>query len=183
MASQLYVAPGIRAVRREWSRSGADAHFDLREQLDDMQKCSVVPRRKMRAVCSCRVGGSTVLLEEPVTLDAMRQIVVCDHGFASRPEVGGTVDRRFETAVDAVTLGELTTLLILLERDPYAVMVPAAHGHCATLLHYVAANGVEIRRQVVPANAPEIARGALWITALTCTMPCPCTETTTRRWD
>lgn len=32
----------------------------------------------------------------------------------------------------------------------------SAYGHSATLLHYTAANGVEIRRQVVPANAAEV---------------------------
>ena len=32
----------------------------------------------------------------------------------------------------------------------------SAYGHRATLLHYTAANGVEIRRQVVPANAAEV---------------------------
>ena len=31
------------------------------------------------------------------------------------------------------------------------------YGHRATLLHYTAAKGVEIRRQVVPANAAEVA--------------------------
>jgi len=31
------------------------------------------------------------------------------------------------------------------------------YGHRATLLHYTAANGVEIRRQVVPSNADRIA--------------------------
>ena len=32
----------------------------------------------------------------------------------------------------------------------------SAYGHHAALLHYTAANGVEIRRQVVPANAAEV---------------------------
>jgi len=30
------------------------------------------------------------------------------------------------------------------------------YGHRVTLLHYTAANGIEIRRQVVPTNAAEI---------------------------
>ncbi len=32
----------------------------------------------------------------------------------------------------------------------------SAYGHRATLLHYTAANGIEIRRQVVPTNAAEV---------------------------
>ena len=52
-------------------------------------------------------------------------------------------------------IGELDRLLV---DDPDLVRRRSAYGHRATLLHYTAANGVEIRRQVVPANGAEIAR-------------------------
>jgi hypothetical protein len=32
----------------------------------------------------------------------------------------------------------------------------SGYGHRATLLHYTAANGIEIRRQLVPVNAAEV---------------------------
>jgi hypothetical protein len=44
----------------------------------------------------------------------------------------------------------------LLVDNPDLIARRSVYGHRATLLHYTAANGVEIRRQVVPANAAEI---------------------------
>lgn len=72
---------------------------------------------------------------------------------------------RFETAVDAVVDGDLTTLSALLRDDPDLVRArstlvtdgdPPVHG--ATLLHYLAANGVEGYRQRSPANAVAVAK-------------------------
>ena len=58
--------------------------------------------------------------------------------------------------MDAVVLGRLEELDSLLADAPDLVSRRSSYGHRATLLHYTAANGVEIRRQVVPANAAEI---------------------------
>lgn len=61
--------------------------------------------------------------------------------------------------MDAVHWGELDRLRGLLEDDPRLVARRSSAAHHATLLHYVAANGVERERQLQsPANAPEIAR-------------------------
>jgi ankyrin repeat protein len=71
----------------------------------------------------------------------------------------------FENAVDAVIEGNATDLAMLLREHPELVRArstrvtffdPAVHG--ATLLHYVAANGVEGHRQKTPANAVDIAK-------------------------
>ena len=62
----------------------------------------------------------------------------------------------FETAVDAVVNGNLTKLRGLIAQEPNLVRIHSQFGHRATLLHYVAANGVETWRQKVPANAIEI---------------------------
>lgn len=50
---------------------------------------------------------------------------------------------RFETAVDAVVDGDRDMLEALLREDPALVGARSARRHRATLLHYVAANGVE----------------------------------------
>ena len=72
---------------------------------------------------------------------------------------------RFEAAVEAVITGDTQALERLLEEDPELVRArstivthhdPPVHG--ATLLHYIAANGVEGFRQRTPPNAVEIAR-------------------------
>ena len=71
---------------------------------------------------------------------------------------------RFESAVEAVITGDVAGLEGLLQSDPDLVRArstvvthhdPPVHG--ATLLHYVAANGVEDYRQQCPKNAVEVA--------------------------
>lgn len=71
---------------------------------------------------------------------------------------------RFETAVEAVVDGDAAALRALLRADPALVHARSSRRtcfdpsvHAATLLHYVAANGVEGFRQRTPANAVEIA--------------------------
>lgn len=80
-------------------------------------------------------------------LDAFAEVAVRD---------GGIV--RFETAVDAMVGGDRDVLEALLREDPALVGARSARRHHATLLHYVAANGVEGWRQRTPPNAVEIAR-------------------------
>ena len=65
---------------------------------------------------------------------------------------------RFEAAADAVVDGDRTTLERALRHEPSLVHARSARIHHATLLHYLAANGVEGHRQRTPPNAVEIAR-------------------------
>ena len=64
----------------------------------------------------------------------------------------------FETAVDAVIGGDLTTLRSMVRDDPTLVHARSARRHHATLLHYIAANGVEGMRQKTPRNAVDVAK-------------------------
>src|SRR5262245_46033333 len=71
----------------------------------------------------------------------------------------------FESAVEAVVNGDLTTLKDAVQRNPALVCARSNRvccfdppSHRATLLHYVAANGVESFRQKTPPNAVDIAR-------------------------
>src|ERR1700741_622800 len=64
---------------------------------------------------------------------------------------------RFESAVDAVIDGDAETLASLLRTSPELVGARSSRAHHATLLHYVAANGVEDDRQKTPPNAVTIA--------------------------
>jgi ankyrin repeat protein len=72
---------------------------------------------------------------------------------------------RFERAVEAVVDGDLQSLGRLLREEPGLARARSTRvtpfdppTHRATLLHYVAANGVEGHRQRTPANAVEVAR-------------------------
>ena len=67
-------------------------------------------------------------------------------------------EARFEAAADAVVEGDLERLTALLDEDPKLARAASPRVHRCTLLHYVAANGFEYKRQKVPANAAEIAR-------------------------
>ena len=63
----------------------------------------------------------------------------------------------FESAVEAMVAGDAAALTALLDAHPGLVRQRSAREHRATLLHYIAANGVENERQKTPANAVEIA--------------------------
>ena len=80
--------------------------------------------------------------------------------FASDAADDGPV-ARFEAAVDAVIDGDRHALERMLRDDPSLPRARSARLHHATLLHYLAANGVEGCRQRTPANAVEIARELL----------------------
>lgn len=71
----------------------------------------------------------------------------------------------FEAAVEAVINGDVAALTDGLGRDPTLARARSTRiccfeppKHHATLLHYVAANGVERYRQKTPHNAVEVAR-------------------------
>jgi ankyrin repeat protein len=75
---------------------------------------------------------------------------------------------QFESAVESVITGDLATLESLLRGNPELVRARSTRithfdppVHRATLLHYVAANGVEGYRQKTPINAVEIAKALL----------------------
>jgi ankyrin repeat protein len=99
-------------------------------------------------------------------LDDARLVVARDRGFeswqdlaefAERVQCGGPI-RRFEEAVEAVVGGDYETLRAFLMSHPDLVTARSTRKHHATLLHYVAANGVENERQRTPPNALEIAK-------------------------
>jgi ankyrin repeat protein len=62
----------------------------------------------------------------------------------------------FSQAVEAIATGDEHRLRALLQTHPGLIHERAPFAHQATLLHYVAANGVEVQRS--PGNAPAIAR-------------------------
>jgi hypothetical protein len=75
---------------------------------------------------------------------------------------------RFESGVEAVITGDLKTLTALLGESPDLAKARSCRVthfdppvHRATLLHYVAANGVEGYRQKTPPNAVDVAKTLL----------------------
>jgi hypothetical protein len=162
-ADAIYANPDVAAVQALWTQSGAEATEVVVDQLAAFA----------HALRAARAGGersASVLMwnwsrgdADGLSTDGSLSqadaglIVARDHGFASWPLVSGRCAPLFERAVDAVVMGRLEELRDLLSDKPALVTRRSAYGHRATLLHYTAANGVEIRRQVVPDNADQIA--------------------------
>ena len=101
-----------------------------------------------------------------LTLSDAQLVIAREHGFESWPKLAAHIEavRRldssvaaFESAADAIALGDATTLAELLRANPHLVRERSSRAHHATLLHYTGANGVEDYRQKTPANIVEIA--------------------------
>jgi len=97
-------------------------------------------------------------------------VIARAHGFLSWPKFARHIDDlqranvtvgAFEAAADAIVAGDLATLKELLRDDPSLVHARSTREHRSTLLHYVAANGVENYRQKTPPNAVQIAETLL----------------------
>jgi hypothetical protein len=83
------------------------------------------------------------------------------HGFSGWKAAACEGQRRgdavLERAVEDLLRGDLSALAAALAGAPDLVARRSHYGHRATLLHYLAANGVETYRQRVPRNALKIA--------------------------
>ncbi|HEY1282178.1 MAG TPA: hypothetical protein VGF22_21035 [Acidimicrobiales bacterium] len=163
----VFAAPSVLAVRALWDRSGGLAGPAIGEQLSRFAEALVDAHAAGEHSAAVLVrnwsgGGDHDLRSRGVlSLRHARLIVARDHGFASSASIEGECDPTFELAVDAVVHGRIGELGALLADHPDLAGRRSAYGHRATLLHYMAANGVEIRRQVVPANAAEVVASLL----------------------
>ncbi len=120
--------------------------------------------------------ADTEIRAAPLSLDDARLAVARSHDFLDWASLAAWVEAvspqgpafAFEAAVEAVVNGDLAALQDTLRRNPALVQARSSRVCCfdppvhrATLLHYVAANGVEACRQKTPPNAVEIARALL----------------------
>ncbi|HWV98806.1 MAG TPA: ankyrin repeat domain-containing protein [Candidatus Acidoferrum sp.] len=115
-----------------------------------------------------RFRGKTIADVRAATLalaDA-QAVIALEYGFENWAALAAFTDAvirdgsvaRFETAVEAVISGDVAALGALLREQPELVRTRSTRRHHATLLHYVAANGVEGGRQRTPANAVEVTK-------------------------
>lgn len=146
------------ALAREWVTALAS------EQPDAFGLGAWDAERRAAAIgryATERMQGAACGLEEA------RLVVARCHGFADWDRLAHHVEElgdpdspvaRFERAADAIIDGDIGTLRHLLATDPALVQARSTREHRATLLHHVAANGVEDFRQRTPANIGAIAR-------------------------
>jgi len=101
------------------------------------------------------------LFERPLSIDDAREAVARAHGFSGWHAVQSSPTRPgdpvLERAVEDLLAGDTQSPVTALTGTPDLVVRRSHYGHHATLLHYLAANGVETYRQRVPRNAPQIA--------------------------
>ncbi len=116
-----------------------------------------------------RGGSVSDVRAAALAQDDAQLLVAREHGFDAWADLAAFTEAvahegpvaRFEAAADAVVSGDLDSLRALLREHPDLVRERSARRHRATLLHYVAANGVEGTRQRTPANAVAVARTLL----------------------
>jgi len=102
------------------------------------------------------------ILNAPFQYEDALWTIAREHGFKNwhdaqtRGNIHPVID--FEHAVEAVISGDDTRLHEVLQNNAHLARATSTFGHRATLLHYVAANGVETRRQKIPSNAANIVR-------------------------
>jgi ankyrin repeat protein len=149
----------VRDWARKWLESlasslGADITPFVRDSID-------------RAVAHIEARVLDRRGSKPFLLADAQHLVAEAHGYESWgafarhvEDAAGTGRPRdaFELAADAVVTGDLATLESLVRKNPELVRAQSRRVHRATLLHYVAANGVEDFRQKTPKNAVAIAR-------------------------
>jgi ankyrin repeat protein len=118
-----------------------------------------------------RFRGRPVADVRAASLDAAdaRLVVAREYAFETWADLAAFTDAvrhdgpvaRFEAAVEAVVSGDVAALRAALREHPDLARARSTRRHHATLLHYVAANGVEDGRQRTPANAVEVAKTLL----------------------
>ena len=118
---------------------------------------------KFHLACWCKplIGKSTDhIMQFPLTIEHSRQTIAAEHGFTDWQAVEAhdstAFNLAFESCIDSMLNGDIDYLTNTIETTPSMVTQRSQYGHRATLLHYIAANGVESYRQFTPLNATEI---------------------------
>lgn len=163
----VYVSPPVAAVRdlygdlvgeSSWTRSPAGQLRMQAERLAD-------GHRERHPGAAVELTNWHPLLRSTdeawaadLRPDDFRLTLARQHGYRRPEDVPDDAEptATFEAAVEAVVDGDLDTLSRLLETTPELVTRRSRWGHRATLLHYVAANGVETYRQRVPEQAADV---------------------------
>lgn len=139
---------------REGVREWAERSIDKRGRIDAFTEFAW---NKLSAGGRCALGDAQFAIARA-------------YGFSSWPKFARHIEAMerentpvsaFETAANAIIEGDLATVERLLRADPSLIRARSTREHRATLLHYVAANGVENYRQKTPKNIVQITRTLL----------------------
>jgi ankyrin repeat protein len=137
----------------------------IREHLQAQQLTWTDLRKEAQA--RLRKLRTSKIVGDKLTLADAQLLIARSHAFESWPKFNKHIEAIrgksspvsiFESAADAVITGDVAVLKRLLRENPELIRQRSTRCHQATLLHYVAANGVEDFRQKTPKNAVEVAK-------------------------
>ncbi len=153
----------------EWVRSYASEEAEVQARLRGVlltQKLRELARREETARVETRIRESRLVNSDARLVDA-QYFLARMHGFESWPKFATQIralqsanspDAKFEAAADAIVSGHIAALRKLVDENPRLITARSQRSHHGTLLHYVAANGIEGFRQKTPKNIVEIAK-------------------------
>jgi ankyrin repeat protein len=153
---------------RKWATEWIEALIRLQAETITHESRAGFERQREPVAEFASNKLTTAKLARPKCALADAQFVIARvHGFKSWPRFTKHVEginrttsplSKFESAVEAVTSGDAALLQQLLRQNPDLVHARSTREHQATLLQYVAANGVEGFRQKISKNAVAMAR-------------------------
>ena len=166
--AEVYVSPPVAAVRAlygelvaepSWTRPPAEQLGLQAERLADGHRQRHPGAAVELTNWHPHLRSADEVWAADLRAEDFRLALARQHGYRRPEDVPATQEpaETFEAAVEAVLDGDLDTLSRLLDTEPDLVTRRSRWGHRATLLHYVAANGVETYRQRVPARAADVA--------------------------
>ena len=103
--------------------------------------------------------SKSALMASGLLEEDCKQTIANEYGFRRWTEVEhmrSPYNHSFESAINAMLQGDLKEVKSHIAGSNGLVNYKSHYGHRATLLHYAASNGVELWRQKVPLNLPEI---------------------------
>ena len=108
------------------------------------------------------LGKSVAVLAEAQLTEAdCQKAIANEYGFRRWTEVqhmDNPYNKKFERTINAMLGGDFEAVKKNIAKRNNLVNTKSYYGHQATLLHYAASNGVELWRQKVPRNLPDIVR-------------------------
>lgn len=158
---------GDSSAIRNWAVQWIEAIATLRNATDRPPRQEQIEQRaaQIAQFASAKLLSGDNKHAQCVLADA-QFIIARAHGFTSWATFAthleglartGSATSTFESAADAIVIGDIAKLDRLLRENPELIRERSTREHRAALLHYVAANGVENYRQETPKNAVDIA--------------------------
>ena len=103
-------------------------------------------------------ASSEAVFATTVSYKEIEEVILEEYGFFSWDDVqeAGSFNPLFEQAVNVALQGDIATMQTLLDKDPTIISETSSFGHKASIIQYLAANGVEMWRQYVSQNVIEM---------------------------